>query len=67
MTTNRNKSTVKKEPTANKLQVNLKRQESQQEEFSPEFNFSSGKFNDFVKKQRPADNNQPVSERTAWH
>ena len=68
MKTNPNKSNVKKAPTANMLQVNLMRQKSQHqhEEFGSEDNPVIN-TNNFVDLRKSEDNEQPVSERTAWH
>lgn len=66
MNTNRNKSNVKKAPTANKLQVYRKNQKSPQEEYGAELYHGSPQLNHFDGKRKSADN-QPESERTAWH
>ena len=62
MNSNRNKSINKKVPNSNKLQVNLKKsQKNQQEELGSEFNPDSAQPN------HNGDNNKNVSERTAWN
>lgn len=68
MKTYPNKSNVKKAPTAKKLQVNLMRQKNQHqhEEYSSEVNPVID-TNNFVELLKSEDNEQPVSERTAWH
>jgi hypothetical protein len=67
MNKNPNKKNVTKEPSANKLQVNLMRQKSQHEEFGSELHPGSAKLQPFAEKQRLTDDQQPVSERTAWN
>ena len=64
MNMKRNKSNVVKEPAANKLQVQGERQKSLQEELGLELNPGSDQLK---KRQKSADPNQPVSERTAWN
>ena len=68
MKTNHNKSTVKKTPNANRLQVNLMHQKSQiqHEEYGSEVNPVID-TNNFVELQKSKNNERPVSERTAWH
>lgn len=67
MKTNSNKSTVKKAPNANQLQVNLLRQKNQHksEEFGSDINavIDVNNYVDLLKSESKL----PVSERTAWH
>lgn len=58
---------VKREPSANKIQVIIKRPKFRKEEFGSELNVSSEQANSFAKTQKAPDNKKPVSERTAWH
>lgn len=57
MNMNHNKSTYKKKPRADQLNVLPKRKNNKQEEFGVEHDA----------RQDTAGQKQPVSERTAWH
>lgn len=67
----RNNANAKGKQTANKLEVNQKRKNSQQEEFVSEldfiFNAAPGKGNNNPAVKGKTGINQPVSERTAWN
>ncbi|MEK3764663.1 hypothetical protein [Solibacillus sp. FSL K6-4121] len=66
MSRNSNKIIVKKARTVNKLQVNQQlRQKFLQEEFGSELHPDSA--NQIAEKRRSTEENQPVSERTAWN
>ena len=66
MSKNSNKIIVKKARTVNKLQVNQQlRQKFLHEEFGSELHPHSA--NHIAEKQRSTEENQPVSERTAWN
>ncbi|MCH7323814.1 hypothetical protein LZ480_18245 [Solibacillus sp. MA9] len=61
MNENRNHATAKGKQSMEKREVNRNPKKFQLEEFGTEFDFDTGS------KQAKANNNQPVSERSAWH
>ena len=65
MNQNSKKIIVKKTHIVNKLQVNQMRQKFLHEEFGSELHPDSA--NRFAEKRRSTEENQPVSERTAWN
>ena len=65
MNKNSNKIIVKKAHSVNKLQVNQVRQKFLHEEFGSELHPDSAGH--IAEKQKSTEENQPVSERTAWN
>lgn len=67
----RNNAKVRGEQSANKLEVNQNRNNSQQEEFVSEldfiFNAAPAKENNVSPTRNKTGMNEPESERTAWN
>lgn len=67
----RNNAKVRGVQSANKLEVNQNRKNSQQEEFVSEldfiFNADPAKENNVPAKRNKTGMNEPESERTAWN
>ncbi|MER1990199.1 MAG: hypothetical protein ABS884_10790 [Solibacillus isronensis] len=66
----RNNAKVKGKQSANKLEVNQNRKNSQQEEFLSELDFifnAAPKENNVPAKRNKTGMNEPESERTAWN
>ncbi|WP_274308805.1 hypothetical protein [Solibacillus daqui] len=61
MNANRNHAKAKGKQGMKKQEVNQKPKKFRLEEFGTEFNFDAGS------KHAKANNNQPLSERSAWH
>ena len=67
MSANRKRSTNEKKQAANKLQLNLMRQKSLQEEFGEDIYPVSSKMEEYIKKKKSEDGSKPESERSAWN